>query len=889
MGKLFEGVFNFVKKHPWIPYVVVSLAGLTLACFAQTILVKKGMAGGPILPFSVLFLLCAGLLIIVLNILTHLSRLILGLDSRTIRAYHCLTFFPIFLLWPYIVTQRETQDSVISVGALELHTETSYQLLALLLCGMFGLIVALTLSRHEEREEQSGAWKPAAYLAINVALGFAVIVGGFKAYDHSLVIESGKSMGHFQIEGEKRNVLARPIPSELTIELEVPTSSVLHSGFGVTPALLDDRSGALACELSVSGGRGPSRILLDQSIDDSSELGWVEGSLALEAGANKTVELKMKVHRAESSFLSALLEPAAYYLRVLALPAFDFDISHRVLFWVKPSVVKQRGPGETSVILIGIDALRADHLPSHGYTRATSPSLDKFAETAIAFTNCRSGSPWTLPSFFSIMTSTYPSAHRYGTNIRGIQLDMFRGGNHWMVGQIFPDYSLNTLGETLQKHGYYTAAFANNHFLVPEFEFDRGFVEFNRYEHTARTGVDKVLEWLERHGEEKFFLFVHLMDPHDYMDYFVDEEWVGEKLERFGEPDASGIQKNVDDYDSKIHLADEHLGRLLEAIDGSLLDSSVIALTADHGEEFMDHGNIRHGKSLYDEMLKVPLLFRLPGRAQAGKVIEEPVNVLDIAPTLMDLLDLPIPDYYEGETLVPVIHGEALSSRPLFAENLSMTVEKKAVMMYPYKLIYTTTTNTLEMYDLEKDPKETRDIIGEIPEVEGRMRRELESFLARSNRAVEVRLHPSPGQRACAGRLITRGAFVQVMPLGLERLDVFQTNKGANEILFTLGPEGERRGFMFDIDPPDAPIRLELNEAEGASPMKVYLGSQTEISQAAPFEFTKIMLEQLGESEHADPKIEGIHIVSRRSGAESKTVSIDDESKKALQALGYLK
>ena len=180
-------------------------------------------------------------------------------------------------------------------------------------------------------------------------------------------------------------------------------------------------------------------------------------------------------------------------------------------------------------------------------------------------------------------------------------------------------------------------------------------------------------------------------------------------------------------------------------------------------------------------------------------------------------------------------------------------------------------------------------IIGTFPEVESRMRQELSSFLARSNRAVEVKLHPSPGRQACEGRLITKGSFVQVMPLSLERLDVFRTNRAANEIVFTLGPDGERRGFVFDVDPPDALIRLELKQEVGTPATSVYLGYPMGTPRTAPVEFSRTALGQSDKAQQADSQIEGIHIVYKSSRTESKTVSIDDRSKKALEALGYLK
>lgn len=888
LGNLSEFFLDFSRKYKWSPYCIVSLAGLTMAWFAQIVLVRNGVPSDPVLPLLVLVLSCTGLFVAVLNILTYLANLIFGLDNLTARSYLCLTFVPFFLLWPYIAILEHLQDSDVDIGGSGLSTKSIYQFLFIFLYVLIGLIVMLSMNKHEERKGPNNIRKRVTCVLMNSAFGLAAVACGFGLYDHFLFREVGKELSEYEINGEMRSVIICPISSDITMALNVSGPSILHSGFGFTDEMLDNHHpNGLSCELTVSRPPQPSRILVDRLIDDSSQPGWREGALPLEA-SEQPLELRMTVGREESSFFSKLLDPAIYYLRILSLSKFSFDVSHRAVFWIQPRVVGEIGSSEASVILIGFDALRADHLSSYGYPRNTTPHIDKFAETAVVFSNCRSTSPWTLPSFFSIMTSTYPSVHQYGTNIRGVYANQFRIGNIWEVGKIYPDYSINTLAETLRKHGYYTAAFTNNHFLSPEFEFTRGFIEFNRYEPTAKTGVDRAIRWLNRHGKEKFFLFVHIMDPHDYSDDYIDESFLGQKLKAFGNQDEGGIQRDINRYDGKIHFADEHVGRLLEAVDELLPDGSMIALTSDHGEEFLDHGSHRHGRSLYKELIHVPLLLRLPGWTHAGEIIEESSSTLDIAPTILDFLNLPLPPFYEGQTLLPLVRGSTSPARQIHAEALNFGHERKGLIMYPHKLIYTMTADTLELYDLDEDPGENRNIIGKAPEVESQMRQSLQSFLVRSNRGFEVMLSPSPERHTYEGRLITKGTFIKVMPLSLEGVSVFRVNQKASEIHFTLGPGDESRGFGFDVDPSDAIIRLELKEQEDYPPINVCLGSDEGDRQAAPLEFSKVELEQPNGYQQSGLKNEGIHILSRGHEAKSKTVSIDKKTKEDLEALGYL-
>jgi len=403
----------------------------------------------------------------------------------------------------------------------------------------------------------------------------------------------------------------------------------------------------------------------------------------------------------------------------------------------------QRGgapPERPNVVLIVVDTLRADHLSSFGYSRPTTPNLDRLAAESVVFRNAQSAAPWTTPSVGALFTSQYPSA-------LGI------GSQPGPIGERFP-----TLAELLKADGYNTQGIISVSMLTSKLGFGRGFDGYDesacaeRSESSSPQVTDAAIRFLRERGDEPFFLFVHYFDPHyNYLlhpehDFFPDYQG---RLES-GTPiqliwrdrlafDAADLDYLRALYDSEIRFTDDHVGRLLDELDElGLLDRSLVVFTADHGEEFMERGWIGHTRSLHRELLHVPLMFRLPGGA-AGTV-EEPVGLVDVLPTVLDRLGLPIPEGLEG-TVLPLAEPFRVQPRAIFAETSNPQIHQpgrvrpidlKSMVYGRTKLIYDGVSRSAELYDLAEDPAESTDLAASQQDRAARLLGVLESWVAQA-------------------------------------------------------------------------------------------------------------------------------------------------------------
>src|SRR5262245_7758209 len=330
-------------------------------------------------------------------------------------------------------------------------------------------------------------------------------------------------------------------------------------------------------------------------------------------------------------------------------------------------------PGAPNVLLVMVDTLRADHLGVYGYEKAKTPAIDGLAADGVRCAHTFSQASWTRPSVATILTSLYPSSH---------------GAVH--KPDILPD-RVDTVAEVLARAGYYTVGFADNVNVSPSFNFGQGFAEYrylapdlffyanepaaqltlysglrlvrerflarrvdvHNYYQPAEVVTDAVLGWLDSPAAkaEPFFLFAHYMDPHD--PYFV-HPFNGEGYARVANPNPppAVADKYRDLYDGEIAYLDTHLGRLFgELKRRGLYDKTLIVLTADHGEEFHEHGGWWHGTTLYDEQIHVPLVLKPPAGGARGRVVEELTTSLDIAPTIIARAGIPVPSVMQGHPL----------------------------------------------------------------------------------------------------------------------------------------------------------------------------------------------------------------------------------------------
>ncbi|MCA9509950.1 MAG: sulfatase-like hydrolase/transferase, partial [Myxococcales bacterium] len=381
------------------------------------------------------------------------------------------------------------------------------------------------------------------------------------------------------------------------------------------------------------------------------------------------------------------------------------------------------------VLLITMDTTRADALGLYGQERPTTPNLDRFAERGAIFDRAYASQPSTLPSHSTILTGRLPFAHGARAN----------------AGYVLSEDN-ETLAEVFARHGYVTAAEIAAPVIGRRTKIDQGFAHFRDldsfdsrrkrvyvaegggdprgYELVEREGSDitrRGLEFLRRHTEEPFFLWLHYFDPH-----------------AFYAPPAPFNERFSDaPYYSEVHYTDYQVGRVLtELRQLGLLERTLVVITADHGESLGEHRELTHSYFVYDATMHVPLLVVAPGRVPAGVRIASPVRTADIAPTVLDLAGLPPLAGAQGVSLAPLLRGESAarvldvygeSFEPLsmFGSN-ALRFLRQGRWKYVHKL-------EPELFDVEADPGETVNLASEDEGRVAEMRASLEAFVEREH------------------------------------------------------------------------------------------------------------------------------------------------------------
>ena len=399
---------------------------------------------------------------------------------------------------------------------------------------------------------------------------------------------------------------------------------------------------------------------------------------------------------------------------------------------------------EPLIVLISIDCLRADHVGAYGYHRDTTPRIDAFAEDGVLFETAVSTAPMTLPSHLSIFTGLFPSLH---------------DGSKW--AKLSP--SIPYAPRMLSKIGYQTDAVVTGAYLSQTYGFERGF-DLYRLDHRApaEKTADQAIQLLQRGAGRNQFLFVHFIDAH--WPYEPPEELV----ERFGArpDDLAGLLRKVVDnqppsddketervaalYDAEIRSADEAVGRLLDELRATgLYQRSLIVLTADHGEAFFDHGHWQHSKTLYEELIRIPLIVKWPGQSPKGRVSVQ-VSQVDIFPTVLAAAGVEPPPT-DGIDLIEFVNETKASRqrRRLVSENAwrgpSEWSRKVSIRTERLKYLVTLAAppgrepeasdiRSEELYNLAEDPLEQTNLAPDSSSDIAAFRRELANYLSEARR-----------------------------------------------------------------------------------------------------------------------------------------------------------
>jgi arylsulfatase A-like enzyme len=617
--------------------------------------------------------------------------------------------------------------------------------------------------------------------------------------------------------GEERVVAPLLPPATMTWkDVEVPEEATLAFGVGSLPEGWGPRP-SFAIEIEVDGER-----LLDRSFQrEAFPAGgsWKAVEFALPPGRHE-IRVRARAERPAASLLEAVL---------LADPTLRGRGREEAL------------PDEAGGILVLlVDTLRADRLGYEGCPRPTSPVLDRVAADAVRFRNAYAPSSWTKPSVASLFTGLLPDRHRVTTSLSAL-----------------PE-GAPTLAEAAGAAGFATGAFVNNPLLTkPIFKFDRGFETFLAVDARARGVLDLALAWIEEHRGEPFFLYVHLFDPHEpydppgsYRERFVREVVPGGLPETISPELDQELRLAL--YDGEIASLDAAVGGFLERLARlGLADRTTIVFASDHGEEFREHGGERHGHSVYQEVVRVPLFVR--GRRGLGlrpRDVDTPAGIEDVFPTLGRLFGLSVPEGIDGADLLRFVRREERGDGPdrgrvRFFETDLFQRRAFAVLREGWKLIDSVRLEggapSEELYFLPRDTGERANRIEEERDRAEELRRLLSARRSVYGRDVWHLSFRSPSTPAVfSGWIETSGAILDVRgEAGADWAPIETTILGVRT-QFRIEAVGTTASLAFRLAEDADRLRIHLETGEGPlRPEDVRLGGGDRRAERDPLDLAR--------------------------------------------------
>ena len=542
---------------------------------------------------------------------------------------------------------------------------------------------------------------------------------------------------------DSRPCLESPTPSEVRFRVKLPPRPVLTFAIGIKKKTAEGEAEGKVRFVVKAGVESPSSVVFQREIHTARSDQWLDQSVDLRHFAGKEIWLSFEGGSAGANATGDGVGPLGF-AAVFADPILHDRARYR------------EGRG---VVVVSIDTLRRDHVSVYGYGRRTTPTLEALGKEGVVFEDAVTTAPWTLPAHASLLTSLYPSAHG--------AVDLRRG---------LPD-DVSSLPNVLQQKGFFTQAVVSHLYLSKQYGFDHGFDRhWYRYDARAEPVTERAISFLRERGDRDFFLFLHYYDPHWHYD-------PPPPYDRTFDPDYSGVasgvwwefkKETVDSiaprdlqhilalYDGEILYADQQLGRLFGVMrEMGIYDESLVVVTSDHGEEFLEHGGWEHQKTLYEEVVRIPLLMKLPGSAGAGRRVSQQVSLVDLAPTILDDLGLPPVTGFQGRSLVSLIRGSGKSSALSHVPGGEVWSETRHTVDDSHKLALRQGASgkklivsrpedgsevSVELYDLAKDPGERDDLVSGQPNWVERALERVNSFLARASERRESGAPPPPVQ-----------------------------------------------------------------------------------------------------------------------------------------------
>lgn len=549
-----------------------------------------------------------------------------------------------------------------------------------------------------------------------------------------------------------------------------------------------------------------------------------------------------------------------------------------------------------NILFISIDTLRRDHLGCYGYHRDTSPNIDALADAGTRFEQAISSCSWTLPSHASMLTGLYPAFHRLQDD--GVRLPA----------------DVTTLAEQLRAANYHTLGVIAHVYVSSTFGLQRGFdtfdeslIEGGATNPIAEQVVDRFLHHMQSvPADRPYFAFVHFFDPHwDYTppppfdQRFTNPNYTGpidgtlKSLSRYvdgSQPmSEAGRQHAIALYDGEIAYVDGQIGRMLDTLrQRGQLENTTIVLISDHGEEFREHGRLGHGKTLFGEQLRVPLIIAGDPAFPAGQRRSDVATPVDLAPTLLALAQADVATTFQGHSLL-----EPPPDRPVFAESVRFGNEMRSARTNQHKVIHYRQGNHLHYYDLQRDPREQQPLRDDP--TGGELSAALEQYSARADQGWHLKLiNIRPPAMRCratitsTARLLNPRRYYSANVSGPSQADfaTFELSEDGHTLTFDVEVAVLMASVAFDTDPPDAAVTFDI-DLSGPPDVGVFLGAQHRVSEPMPLSLTPTDPRVTGLPQSYTKTPSGCYIRAVRAPT-APAVELSPAALERLRSLGYV-